>query len=277
MRSTILSAAAAVLASTSALAQEPAQPSGAWSLETGIAVVDMPSYTGSDERRLLPIPIVGVTYRDRFYLGQSQSGLGAAVGAYLLRAHGLTWSVEAGARQMRLDQHTDALAGMDKQSASVSAGTRLAYRLPFVEVATSVAAAESDQLLGDVSLSNKTMFGGRWLAMVGGTASFANGASMKHDFGVTEVEAARRRNLLLAGDTRLHAGDDRVYAPGAGLKELRADAAVGYALTERWSGLALASLSHLQGDAARSPLTRERTGLTTGVALLYRFGHTAGN
>jgi outer membrane scaffolding protein for murein synthesis (MipA/OmpV family) len=236
----------------------------------------MPSYTGSDERRLQPLPIISVSYRDRFYLGQSQAGLGAAVGAYVMRARGLSWSVEAGARQMRLDQHTDALAGMDKQSASVSAGTRLAYRLPFVEVATSVAAAESNQLLGNVSLSNKTMFGGRWLAMVGGTASFANAASMEHDFGVTEVEAARRHDLLLAGDTRLHSGDDRAYSPDAGLKELRAEAGVGYAFTERWSGLALASLSRLQGDAARSPLTRERTGLTTGLALLYRFGHSAG-
>lgn len=279
MRVILPSLIAAALLPAAVAAQQPQAPaSGDWSVETGVVMLDVPDYAGSERHVFRVLPLLNVTYRDRFYLGESQSGLGGALGAYVIRSPKLNWSVETGVRQQRWDNSSDALAGMKRQSATVSVGTRLAYALPLAEISTSVAAggAGSNQVIGDVGLHTSRVFGGRWITNVGAAASFANRASMEYDFGITSTEAARRHDLMLAGDPRLETGDDRAYSPGAGLKDVQGSAMLGYAFTEHWAGVALASVSSLQGDAARSPLTRQRTTLTSGMAVVYRFGRSPG-
>src|SRR3712207_301571 len=59
----------------------------------GIGVVALPRYAGSDEYRVLPLPFVQLEYKRRLYLGGTPGGVGAGIGAYLVRSDRLTWDV----------------------------------------------------------------------------------------------------------------------------------------------------------------------------------------
>jgi outer membrane scaffolding protein for murein synthesis (MipA/OmpV family) len=76
---------------------------------------------------------------------------------------------------------------------------------------------------------------------------------------------------LSGGAPGLEPGDDRFYAPACGLRELRANATVGYALSPRLSIMGTAAAVRLERGAAASPLTRERNSWEAGATLAWRF------
>ena len=85
----------------------------------------------------------------------------------------------------------------------------------------------------------------------------------------TGSRAARRRALIESGDPRLRTGDDRIHAPGGGMKELAADVMLLHPLSSRTTMVAFGRVGRLQGDAAESPLVRNRTTMSSGVAVVY--------
>jgi hypothetical protein len=86
---------------------------------------------------------------------------------------------------------------------------------------------------------------------------------------VSPAQAARRGALLAAGAPGLRAGDDVAYRPNGGLRELR-----GTLLLARALGATHARRNQqhraARRDAAKSPLTRERTSWEAGVGVTWR-------
>ncbi|HVE80368.1 MAG TPA: MipA/OmpV family protein [Gemmatimonadaceae bacterium] len=258
-----------------ASAQQP-PPTGRWHADVGIVSTVMPAYPGSDEQTVRALPMASVEY-GRFFLGPSTAGLGAATGAYLVRSSAFTWTAEVGAAMSRMDDGADALAGMDDQSVGAVLGSHVAYMTPIAKLSASVAAGrrKHEGLSGNLSVETGAPIG-RWMVGAGTSAVFGDHYNVAYDFGVSSREAARRQALVAGGDTRLRPGEDRAFAPRGGLKELRTQAMIGRTLSERITGAMFAGVSRLEGDAADSPLTRRRTTVSSGVALLYRFGAPGG-
>ncbi|HYC32968.1 MAG TPA: MipA/OmpV family protein, partial [Gemmatimonadales bacterium] len=113
--------------------------------------------------------------------------------------------------------------------------------------------------------------GGRWFGRSGALAVFGDCANLRWDFGVSERQALRRGELLSDGASGLEPGDDRPYDPACGLRELRASASLGYALSPRLSLIGTGTAVRLERGAADSPLTRERTSWEAGAGLAWRF------
>lgn len=271
MRSPVALTIAGLLCAPAAFAQEPTDSTQGWQLQVGAVALMPPAYQGSDEHHLRVIPLLLVDYRERMYVGQSRTGLDMAGGGYLLRTPALRWTVEVGSYLPRTHRRADALAGMDRMHTRPFIGTGLAYSLGPVEATASVASAAEGEhdVLGTVGAATMLPIASGWLLGLGTTATFGDRANVAGEFGVSATEAERRRALLESGDPRLRAGDDRIHAPGGGMKELAADVALMHPLSSRTTMVAFGRVGRLQGDAAESPLVRSRTTVSSGVALVY--------
>jgi outer membrane scaffolding protein for murein synthesis (MipA/OmpV family) len=252
-------------------AQEPSRPA-AWSGTLGAAVLIFPQYLGSDEYRVIPLPIPQVTFRDRIFVGPSTTGVGGGLGVYAIRSRRFDLAVEAGVQESRSESRADALAGTDDRDVGGTVGASASYRAGLLEAAVGVATGLNDKagLLGTVRLSVSRPLG-RVIATAGISAAFADARQMRRDFGVTEVEANRRQALIEAGDERLRPTDGSAYRPDAGLRQVGASVSLVYLLSARWSLVGFGGVDRLSDEAAASPLVRQRDQVAGGVGLGYRF------
>jgi MipA family protein len=268
-----LAALIGALAAAPAAAQTATPARQTLSGIVGVGVVTLPKYTGSDEYRVLPIPVAQLEYRGRVYLGGSQTSGGPEVGAHLVRTAALTVNVGLTGATSRPESRGDALAGMGKRSAASFATAGVAYRLGVV-MATAGGAfglGRDEGSYGTVGLGTELPITPRWIVGASTGAAFADARHMAFDFGVTREQSAARRTLLAAGDERLRGIDVGAYTPGAGLKETRTSGSLAYVLTPRSRAVLFAQSTTLSGAAGRSPLVRSRTGVTSGVALGWGF------
>lgn len=223
---------------------------------------------GSDRFRVIPLPFVQVTYRDRLFIGRSRSGVGGAVGGYVVRSSRATVAFEAGMEQGRPASRADALAGMEDRDAVANLGMSATYRIGPAEAGVSVSRGLNDGagLLGNGRVSVSRVVG-RAVVRVGAGVSFADARQMRREFGVTPAEAQRRRALIAAGDQRLEPEDGESYVPGSGLRHVAGSLMIGYRVSERWSLLGSGGLQYLGSEPATSPLVRRRKQWSVGMGL----------
>jgi MipA family protein len=252
-------------------AQAPAPPMLAG--QVGVLVLALPRYPGSDRRWVLPVPFVDLRLARRVYVGDGLGGVSAGAGVYLVETGGFSWTADLALTQDRPEDRSGALAGMGDRGFGVFGGSTMAYRAGPAELSAAVALGLEDRmgLLGVLGLTVGGTLGGRWYGQAGTALVFGDCANLEWDFGVTERQARRRQALIAAGTPGLEPGDGTPYRPECGLRDVRATAALGYALTRRLSLLGTGALTRLEGGAATSPLTRERTSWEAGAGLAWRF------
>lgn len=250
-----------------------AQEAKRWHGSLGIAVGSVEDYYGRDARRTLAVPLVSMRYREWIGIGASGAGrIGGGVYAYVKRG---VVDVAFGLRgiESRPETRANALAGMDDRDGAAFATMGFAARAGLATLTATTAIgvtrdAGAMQMLG-VDVGGRVMQ--RLTARLGWSATFANRENMRFDFGITDVQAARRRALLKAGDKRLRLGDTAAFAPSAGLKEVRGTLQAAYALGGALHLVGLTSLGHLRNDAKDSPLARRRSALAVALGLTRSF------
>lgn len=262
--------AVALLSATAAVAQAQGR---SWSGTVGTGAVAAPKYAGGEDYRTIPIPYIQLQYRDRITLGVLPSGLGAGIGANLVRSQSFTWDAALSGVGGRRERYGAALAGMGDQKGTGTAATSVAYSTGHLTTGASVAAglAEGSGVTGTVNAGIQRQLFSRWLAGVSAAATFADADNMAYDFGVTDEQAARRRSLIGRNDARLRSGDDRAFRPGSGLKQTVSSASLGYALSDRTRLMAFAQTTWLSDEAARSSIVRDRTSTSGGAMIVYGF------
>lgn len=241
--------------------------------QIGALVLNLPSYLGSDERWTIPVPFVDLRVARRFYVGDGLGGLSAGAGMYLIETGGFSLSADLALTSDRPEDRADALAGMGERGFGVFAGSTVTYRTGPLEAFATAAVGLEDRMgaMGVLGLSAGQRLAERLFAQAGGAAVLGDCANLRWDFGVSEAQAARRRELLADGAPGLEPGDGVPYTPRCGLRELRATASLGYALTPRLSLFASGTGVRLERGAAESPLTRERNTWEAGIGLAWRF------
>jgi outer membrane scaffolding protein for murein synthesis (MipA/OmpV family) len=256
----------------SAQSQEAEGPAPLVSGQIGALVLNVPAYPGSEDRWVVPVPLVDLRIARRFYLGDGLGGLSAGAGVYLVEKGGFSWTADLALTPDRPEDRTDALAGMGDRGFGVFGGSSVAYRVGPVEaMATAAVGLENRMgLIGAVGLSAGGRLGGRWFGQVGSAAVFGDCANLRWDFGVSSDQARRRRELVEDGAPDLGPDDGVPYTPECGLRELRATAALGYAISPRVSIIGTGAGVRLEQGAAASPLTRERNSWEAGLGLSWR-------
>jgi outer membrane scaffolding protein for murein synthesis (MipA/OmpV family) len=271
IRPTLIALALAIpLASVRSQSPEPPAPLIAGQI--GAMVLDLPAYPGADERWVIPVPVVDLRIANRFYVGDGLGGLSAGAGVFLVQKGGFSWTADLALTSDRPEDRTGALAGMGDRGFGVFGGSTLAYRIGPVEASAAAAIGLKDRmgLLGVLGLSAGGLLGGRWFGQAGSVAVVGDCANLRWDYGVTSVQARRRGELIEQGAPDLGPGDSVPFTPACGLRELRATASLGYALTQRLSIIGTGGATRLERGAAASPLTRKRTMWEAGLGLSWR-------
>lgn len=268
---TRIAAALLIIGSASVSAQTP-QGSSHWDILLGAGVIVAPTHAGSDEYRVLPIPIPMVTYRGRVFLGPTNGGIGGGIGARVVRTERLGIAAELGMVENRRSQSADVLAGTDDRDVLLSAGTSVSYRLGPLEATAGVQKGMNDRggVSGNVGLGFTGMLGQRVIAGLSGTAIVADARQLRRTFGVTELEAERRAALIASGDVRLRDDEAAAYRPDGGLSQVGAGASLTYLLSQHWAVSAFGDASRLGPEARESPLVRRRAQFAGGMALVWR-------
>ncbi len=234
----------------------------------GLAVIDAPTYAGASGRAQKLRPLWSVRY-GRFRLSGARSSglLGAPTtekhsGASADLIEGDRWSLNLGLRfdNGRGPGDDPALAGLPEIRSTLRGRLNLGWKLGH---GFSTSLAYSADLLGrDGGGQLGWGLGYGWApwpatrASVGVGATWSDSRHMQTYFGI-------------APDVALRTGR-AAYAADAGLLDVHAGAVLQMPLGSRWTLVGGLALSQLQGDAARSPLTRQATSATASLALAWR-------
>lgn len=258
--------AAALAVATPAAAQETAPNEAAsdhpaWLVMVGIGLRVSPSYPGSTRAELGQIPVLKVWREDEpLPAGTPDGGKSIRLaGERNARAAGL--SLAFAPRRSR----EAATEGLRTVGRGVEVGVfAQEYVTPSLRVRGDIRqgigahAALRANVAVDYVLRAKS--NNRKLMTIGPRARFASAKYSRRYFGIDASEAAA------AGLPQ--------YRPGGGLNALGLATGAHYPLNPRWGLYGFAGYERLMGDAAASPLTRQRGSrdqLNAGLALTYVF------
>ena len=252
-------AAAMALAASSASAQDfdSVRTAGAprEGGRVGVVAVAGPVYKGSDERRAALLPVVEYRWANGFF-----AGLGSGVGYEFLREPGTVAGVRLTPDMGRKESRANALKGMGDIGARAEVGLYLNHSLPALGLGLSSNlryGAGGDGLLLDLGLAHGFPIGPGMRVRLGMGMTLANGAYMQRYYGVTAAQAAT-------------SGYQTTQA-GAGVRDVRASLGLLWAITPKLAFTGGVSGNQLMGDAAESPLTRQRSGVSFATTLTYGF------
>lgn len=222
--------------------------------QVGVAVMSAPRYPGSDERWLLPLPLVNLRVAGRVLLGGSASGLGGGGAVLLAESRSVSWTADLSLTADRPEDRADALAGLGDRGLGVYAGSSLTWRRGIVALTASAARGLEDRMgtVGSLGATLSPRLHRRWITQLGAGVVVADDEAMDWDFEI--VNATPRLGT---------------YDPAGGLREVTGSATVGYVLTRRLALVGVASVTRLTDEAARSPLVAQRTTWTVISALAW--------
>lgn len=250
-----LVAIAAVVSAALVAAPAPAQtPSGDTRLTIGGGGLFAPTYLGSDDYEVDPLPLIDLRH-DRLFLS-TRDGLGAN-----LLERGSNWKAGPVIKyRWARDQDDDsALRGMGDVDGAGEAGGYVHYDLrPFkigAEVRQGFGGHEA--VVGDIFASWSTNLTNSLMLTAGPRATLASKDFTQTYFGVDPGQSAR--------------SGYRQYSPDGAYMSYGFGANLTYMLTERLSLGGFAGVDRIAGDAADSPLvdqagspTQARLGVTLG-------------
>ncbi len=255
------------------LAQEtPAKGSG-WTVTTGLSWSQTPNYAGSSEHTSKVAPFGLIDYKGVVGLGGSRSvdGFGLYVRPY--KTEVLTLGLLAVQTGKREDDDAKALAGMGDRRACFYLGAEASLDLGLLQTSLEVMKGSRREAGWAAALEVSRSFPlGESLELgLRTTGVWGDGTHQAWEFGITPAQAAARRQLLASGNTDLKARDGQAYHPSSGLAQVRAGVSLNWQITGHLLSSASVDYIRLVGDAADSPLTRQKGQTVPSVALLYQF------
>ncbi len=225
----------------------------------GAALIVGHAYKGSDESRTSLLPSVDYRWANGFF-----AGVGSGVGYEFLRDDGTNAGVRLTPDFGRKESRSPALAGMGNVSAGLELGMYVNQALPSLGLGLHASARYGGDkgLVGDVGVAYGLPLAPALRLRLGAALTMADSKHMQTYFGVSDAQVV---STQAAGN-----GYSR-YQASAGVRDTRLSAALLYVLTKDWALTGSLTATTLHGDAANSPLTRQRTSLTALAGFGYRF------
>ncbi len=257
IRAAALSGVLLLAWTVAAAAQDRPTAPGEWSVSVGAAAFAAPAYEGADTTKLRVLPTLDVRYGDLAFLS-FRDGLGAN----LIRSGTLRAGPVVKYRVGRDESDDSALRGLGNVDGTVELGGFLRYGLGPVELGAELRQGVNghEGTVGELSARWSTALSPTVRLGVGPEVAFADAQFMQSYFGVDARQAARSR-------LRRHDPDGGFYRIGVG-------GFVGWSVAP---GITLglnAGVARLLGDAADSPIVKDRgdpTQFVLGTSISYRF------
>ena len=222
----------------------------------GLAVVAGHQYMGSDERRTRVYPAIDYRWASGWFAG-TMNGLGYNFSRQPGVQYGLRMTADFGRDETR----SVVLRGLGDVDARPELGAfynRQPTAHTFVTSSLRYGSGQGrDGLLIDLGAGVTAPLAPAWRVGAGVAATWANAQYMQSYFGVDAAQSARSGLGL--------------YRASAGMRDVRVSVSATYAISPRSSATAGLSYSRLLGDAANSPIVRDRAGLNGVLAVTYAF------
>ncbi len=222
----------------------------------GAAVISVPAYLGSGQRRTLLVPVFDYRWKNGFFAGTG-NGIGYLFNSAPDVQYGLRLTADFGRKASR----SPALNGMGDIDAAAEVGGFFNYFVsPAISLTSSLRYGAGDDRKGmviDLGANYAVQLAPQWRGAVGVGTTYANAKTMQSFFGVTPAQA------ITSGYA--------AYSPGAGFRDVRASASLNYFVNSKWAVTGAVSATSLQGDAKRSPIVRKRSPVAGVVAVTYEF------
>lgn len=232
---------------------EQDQPSRNWSLIVGAGGIYEPSYEGSDEFELDPVPLVLFTYGE--WLEIDPTGVTLTP----IKYDRFSLSGQIGYESGRDEDDHERLRGLGDIDFAATVGAKAMYELGPVDVYAAIdqTIEGSESLIGTVGIGYTAPVSERLILGANAEAVVADDNHMEAYFGVNAAQSA--------------ASGLPEYEAGAGLKRVNFSASATYALTEDWLVRGEAELGVLTGDATDSPIVADELQPSVSLFVGYRF------
>jgi outer membrane protein len=232
----------------------------------GGGLVSAPKFPGADSQRILALPFVAASY-GRFFLGADPGAAslgGVGVNLYRDSHWRLATALSAGLSR-RKESDDPRLQGLGDVNRTVSAGVGVAYTQDWFTLRTSVLTDILNRghgTLASFAALGRYRPGERLILFAGPGLTWADHRYTQTFFGVDANQSAA--SGLPQFDTH------------AGLNSVRFSLGAGYRFDHHWGAGVFGSISRLQGDAASSPITEDKSQHFVGAVVSYRFGNASG-
>jgi MipA family protein len=248
-------------ASLPAVAEEPGPSSDSWNIVLGAGAVNLPRYPGSRFDYTRAVPAVSISNGRYFFGGAPDGGGGpAGLGIYLVRTEHWTVGLDVGGdfRKPRRASDDPVLHGWGDIPGTVRGGMFASYNIEWLSIGGSVSEGGHHEGL---------------VASLGAHAQFHPMARLTLSFGpkVTWTDEQYANTFFGIDAAQSEIAGIAPYRARAGLNMVSGEAGARYALTRNWSIAANVSYGRLQGDAANSPVTTDKTQRVIAAFVLYRF------
>ncbi len=238
------------------------ETSDSWQITAGAGAVNAPRYPGSRDQWTRGIPVIRVEY-GRFFLGSvPNAGGGAGLGAYLFRDEHWQFGVGVGGDTRKPRRASDApiLHGWGDIQSTVRATAFGSYTLDWFAIRGSVSpdiGGKHEGVLAALEMQGRYRPMERLTLSAGPEAIFGDSRYRQTFFGITAAQS------LIAGVPE--------HTVKSGLNEVRFGVGADYQLSEHLSLGAHVAYGRLQGGAADSPVTTDKTQHLIAVFAAYRF------
>ena len=265
----LLTLAVALTSAVGARADDPTEDAASTSRYVlGLTAISAPEYAGSDKRDLKLRPLWAYQYgRYRISTSRASSALGFAsdtqgpgASALLVQTDHLKFGAALRFDSGRKSADSEHLSGLPNIARTLRGRVYAGYTLSeHWDLSGNVSAdllGRKGGTLGSVDLGYHQRIGEHSEWSTGGGLTVANGQNMRTYFGITP-EQAPLAHLP-------------VFTPGAGVRDFHTGVGLTTALTPSWIAFANLTASRLSGDAANSPLSKDKNSLSAGIGLAYR-------
>jgi outer membrane protein len=222
----------------------------------GLALANQPAYLGSDQRRTRIAPMLDYRWSNGWFAGTTY-GAGYNFSKERRMQYGVRLSLAPG----RDEDDAAALAGMGDIKPRPEIGlffNGLVVGNVYLRSAVRYGSGnDRNGLALDIGTGAFFRLGPNWRTSVGLTTTYLNGNAMRSYFGVDAGQSARSGYA--------------VYQPSDGLRDVRLSGSLIYSIDPRWSLMGTLAATRLIGDAADSPIVRDKTGFGGLFGARYRF------
>ena len=238
MRIAVWLAAGIILTSFGAAAQPAPAMDGDWSFTLGAGAAIQPEYEGAKDYQPAPLPVVDIRFRDIAFLSVEE-GLGW--NAYKTR------NFRVGPMATYYWGSDDRPTGINDIDPGIQVGVFAEFAFDHWKFDTRVlygVTGDSEGARLNLGAAYGTRIEKDWRLIARLNTTVANANEMKTYFGINSREAS---------DSSLAEHD-----PGAGFYDVGLDLHLTYDVTKSWSIVSIVKSHYLLGDAADSPLVKDK-------------------
>jgi outer membrane protein len=235
--------------------------SDTWKFTLGGGIIDAARYPGSRDDFLRGVPLLGISY-GRYFIGAVPgSGAPAGAGAYLLHTEHWAIGLDVGGDVRTPRRATDdpVLRGWGDIPSTAHGGMFASYTKDWLSVRGTIsdALAHHEGVVASFAVEAKYHATQRLTLSIGPELTWVNNQYASTFFG---IDAAQSEIAGIAP-----------YRARGGINTVDGSAGATYLLMDHWSVGAHVSYGKLQGDAADSPVTTDKTQRTYSAFIAFRF------